>query len=242
MWKKILDIIFPQFCLNCGREGSLLCQDCLSLIRIATNQYCPFCSKPVKGMKCSKHQTMNLDGLFSAAPLEDFILNKAIKKFRSPPFLKELAEPLAYLIISYFELSENRFLKDKRDDSLFIPIPLNKKREKWRGFNQAQELAVLLSNYYNIPLSANLFKIKKSRPQRELALDQRKNNVFNSFALKEPKEVKKKTIFLIDDIFSSGWTMEEASKTLKKAGAKEVWGISVARENLKNYENKRSKI
>ncbi len=242
MWKKILDIIFPQFCLNCGREGSLLCRDCLSLIRLATNQHCPFCSKPVKGIKCFKHRKMNLDGLFSAAPLEDFVLNKAVKKFRSSPFLKELAEPLAYLIISYFELSENRFLREKRDNSFFIPIPLDKKRKKWRGFNQAQELAVLLSKYYNIALSTNLFKIKKSRPQRELAPDQRKDNLFNSFALKEPEEVKKKTIFLIDDIFSSGWTMEEASRILKKAGAEEVWGITVARENIKNYENKRNRI
>ncbi|TFB07951.1 hypothetical protein E3V08_05920, partial [Candidatus Atribacteria bacterium MT.SAG.1] len=103
----ILNILFPRFCLRCQKEGNWICSDCLSLINISEYQYCPFCEIPKRVFTCppvasapgcgrrekgtcEKHRGKNLNGLFSATAYKDSLIKKAIKKFKYPPFLKEL--------------------------------------------------------------------------------------------------------------------------------------------------------
>ncbi len=235
----LLDILFPQFCLRCGKEGNLICQDCLSTIEISEYQFCPFCKKPnrvriedtEKKGKCKAHQKMNLDGLFSATSYENSLVRNLIRKFKYQPFLKTLREPLAFLIIAHFFLSGNKNFFEKSGSSLFLPVPLYYKREKWRGFNQSSEIAKILSEFFKIPLQTNnLIKIKRTQPQANLSREERKKNVKDAFLIKNHQTIKGKRIFLVDDVFTTGQTLEGCSKVLKEAGAKEVWGIVIARE------------
>ncbi len=234
MWKGFLDIFFPQFCLACRKEGDLICKDCLSTIEISEFNFCPFCQKPKRVFgngKCEIHQKMNLDGLFNPTSYKDLLVKKLITKLKYEPFLKTLSSPLAFLIISHFLLTENKLIAEAPESSFFIPVPLSPARKRWRGFNQSEEIARELSIFFNVPVSFNnLIKIKTTQPQIELKKEEREKNVQGAFELKNPQIIRGKRIFLIDDVFTTGSTMEECSKTLKQAGAHQVWGIVVARE------------
>jgi ComF family protein len=237
MWKKfLLDILFPQFCFGCGKEGCLICQDCLMTIEISEYQYCPFCQKPVRVFErgcCQKHRGRALNGLFAATSYQNPLVKKLITNFKYEPYLKSLAKPLAFLIISHFLLSENKLILKEQENSFLIPVPLRVYKKRNRGFNQSEEITKYLSDFFKIPYQFNnLIKIKKTQSQVELKREERERNIRGAFKLKNPQLVRGKRIFLVDDVFTTGATMEEAARVLKTAGAREVWGIVVAREPL----------
>jgi len=234
----ILDLLFPPSCINCQSEGSYLCQDCLSLVDVSLNQYCPFC-RPAKivlnGRTCNLcKRTKNLDGLYSAAPYHDFIIKKTIAQFKYEPYIKALSKPLSLLIIKHFQLLEHPLGNPSGFNGakeVLAPIPLAKKRLRQRGFNQSEEMAKELSVFFNIPLLCNvLVKTKETLSQIELSGSQREENVKGAFFCKNSDAIRGKKIFLVDDVFTTGSTMEECARVLKIANAKEVWGIVVARE------------
>ncbi len=234
MLKKILvHILFPQFCLICKREGALICEDCLSSIGLSEFNYCPFCQAPKRVFEegtCSTHRRMKLSGIFSATSYQEPLVKKLISKFKYEPFLKNLTSPLTSLIIAHFLLSENKLISQDKENSVLMPVPLVKFRERWRGFNQAALIASELSKFYKIPLFNNLIKIKQTQPQVELKREEREKNIKGVFTIKNPQEIQGKRIFLVDDVFTTGSTMEECARVLKKAGCREVWGIVIARE------------
>ena len=227
----ILDLLFPKFCLNCSREGEYLCLDCFSLIDILEVQYCPFCTAPkivFDGKTCpSCKRTKNLNGLYFATAYENFITKRFIRQFKYEPYVKDLATPLASLIIEH--LTRVNALGKISDFSL-ISAPLHIKKMKQRGYNQSEELAKELSKNLVLPfLKDILLKIKPTRTQTELKKEERNKNIRNAFLCAKPDLIKNKNILLVDDVFTSGATMEECAKVLKNAGAKEVWGVAVAR-------------
>jgi len=233
----LINTFFPQFCLGCGKEGDLICEDCLNSIEILEYQFCPFCKVPRRVLgkrKCALHRKMNLEGLFAATSYKDPLVKLKKKKIKYEPYLKTLAEPLAFLIISHFLLTEKEsiFRKTSRD-CVFVPIPLHPSKKRRRGFNQSTEIAYWLSLYFKVPLLINnLIKVKKTQPQVELKEKLRKENIKGAFKVKNPQELYGKKVFLVDDVFTTGATLEEAAKVLKEKGAKEVWGVVVAREPI----------
>ncbi len=239
MWKKIknklLNLLLPQFCLKCNKEGFLICPDCFSLIELNPFQYCPFCSVPnrvIQNGKCQTHQNFKLNGLFSACDYKNPLVKKMLFLFKYEPYIKNLCLPLSSLIISHFLLAEKTELF-KIPEAVFMPVPLFIKKEKKRGYNQSMVIAEILSIYYKLPIQKNnLIKIKNTKSQTEFNKKEREENIANAFTIKNPALISEKTIFLIDDVFTTGATMEECAKTLKSAGASRVYGIVVAREGL----------
>lgn len=216
MKRFLLDLFFPKFCLGCQKEDSYLCQDCQALIDISDRVF---------------RQNKELSRLYFATDYENFIIKNLIQKFKYKPFAKELSETLVSLIIIYFQNLEKlpEFL-EKKEGFILIPIPLFKNRVRWRGFNQAEEIAKKLSKFSKIPLFCNvLIKTRKTLPQLNLPQQIRKENVEGVFSCQRPDIIREKKILLVDDIFTTGSTMEEAASVLKRAGAKNVWGIVVAR-------------
>lgn len=231
-----LNLLFPRFCLNCKREGDYLCQDCFSLIDVANHQFCPFCKFQrivLDGRTCfSCRKNRELTGLFCAGSYQNFIIKKLILRFKYEPYVKELAKPLASLIIQHLKILDYPppFFVDK-SGFVLIPVPLHKKRLKWRGFNQAEEISKQLSLFFKIPLLSDvLLKTKETRPQMELSREERQENIKEVFVYQNKGSIKGKKILLVDDVFTTGSTMEECARILKTAGAREVWGVVVARE------------
>ena len=236
-----LNLFFPKFCFNCQKEGDYLCPDCQSLLEISQYQYC-LCQKPKRlfqGGKCQTCHSKKLDGLYFAISYQNPLIKELIQKFKYKPFIKELAKTLSNLIITHFQLLDNKpnFVYPVREekfsnraDFILLPIPLNEKRQKERGFNQAEEIAKELAKFLKLQvLNDALFKIKSTLPQVELAAEARKENIRDAFLVKNRKAIKNKKILLVDDVYTTGSTMEEAARVLKEAGVKEVWGIVVAR-------------
>ena len=217
MWKKIqsfiLDLLYPQFCFNCQREGSYLCEDCQSTLRISNIH-----------QKC---QSQNLKDLYFALPYQETLIKNLIQKFKYQPFVKGLAISLTSLIITHFQLLDN---KPNFSDYILTPVPLEKSKLKWRGFNQAEEIGKELARFLKIPLINNvLVKIKETLPQVEFSDEERKENIKGAFLVKNGGIIKEKKILLVDDIYTTGSTLEECAKVLKEAGAKEIIGIVIAR-------------
>jgi len=113
---------------------------------------------------------------------------------------------------------------------LAIPVPLHRQRLRQRGFNQALILAHGISERFSVPLLYdNLTRLRSTRPQVELSGHERTENVKGAFGLARPSEVRDKRILLIDDVFTTGATMNSCAKVLRRAGAKDVVALAVAR-------------
>lgn len=205
MFTKILNLFYPKFCFNCGREGTYLCEDCQSTMSILdTHKIC---------------KTANLKDLYWALPYQGNLIKNLIRKFKCEPFIKELAIPLSSLIINHFQLIEKPFADFS--NFILIPVPLEKRKLKWRGFNQAEEIGKELSKLLKIPLVSDcLIKTK----------EERKDNFKGVFLVKNKKKISDRKILLINDIYTNNSIMEESARVLKDAGATEIIGIVIARD------------
>ena len=113
---------------------------------------------------------------------------------------------------------------------LIIPVPLHPKRLRWRGFNQAVLLARQVSRVSNIPLDPFvLCRLRETPPQTQLGEDERRTNVRGAFMLHPEKQIDNKNVLLVDDVYTSGATVNECSRTLTKGGAKQVYVLTFAR-------------
>lgn len=226
----LLDILFPSFCINCGQEGSYLCEDCQGLAPILEYRHC-LCKNPVrmyKKGKCKRCQSKKLNGLYFALPYQNPLVKSLIRRFKYEPYLaKNLAKPLSSLIIAHFQFLDK---SPNFANFVLVPVPLGKKKLKQRGFNQSEEIGKELSKIFKILLLCDvLFKTKETLPQVELSEKEREKNIKGVFLVKNENEIKGKKILLIDDVYTTGSTMEECARVLKEAGAKEVWGVVIAR-------------
>jgi len=233
----LLDLLFPKFCLGCQKEGSYLCDDCRALLDIGEFDYCLCDRKPFrlpleqKSGKCQRCRDKKLSGLYFALPYKEKALTrKLIYQFKYQPYLKDLAKTLASILIEHFVLSEKN-TDEIWDNSVLIPVPLDEKKLKARGYNQAEELVKELSKVLNVPVvSGVLTKTKSTKPQMELSKEERGENLENAFTIKNPEKISGKKVFLVDDVYTTGSTMEECAKILRNGGVKTVWGIALARE------------
>lgn len=111
-----------------------------------------------------------------------------------------------------------------------IPVPLHKKRLRWRSYNQAVLLATVLAKEWQLKLMRhNLRRIRWTEPQINLSANERLQNVKGAFTVTVPGSIAGRNIILVDDVFTTGSTVEECVKTLKKAGAEAVYVVTVAR-------------
>ena len=209
----LLNLFYPKYCFLCQREGTYLCQDCLSTLEISGFH--------------QKFSTENLSDLYFATSYQKPLIKNLIQSFKYKPFVKELTDNLSSLIIEHFQLLEK---PPDFADFILIPVPMEKKKLKWRGFNQAEEIGKELSKFFRISLLNNvLAKIKETPAQVDLSEEERKENIRNAFSIKNGGQILGKKILLVDDVYTTGATMEECARVLKKAGAKEVIGIVIAR-------------
>ena len=204
-FNKILLAIFPQKCFGCKKENEILCINCLE--------------------KISRPDTPFLNGIHISANYQDFVLKKALWALKYQG-VKQLAKPLAWLI------KERVWKKLETKDWIIIPIPLSKKRLRHRGYNQAELIARHMFNSQSDAVwgYSILSKIKETGSQVEIKeKEKRLANIIGSFHVEKPELVKGKKIILIDDVFTTGATINEAKKVLKQAGAKKVIGVVLAR-------------
>jgi len=156
---------------------------------------------------------------------------KIIKTFKYR-FIKEMAIPISWLLKKYvFWLSAARKFNLLTESPIIIPVPLHYRRLNWRGFNQAELIAQSLSEILNCNFDASLIKRTKIiKPQAEIEeREQRINNVRDIFQIIDRDKVKNKTVLLIDDVCTTGATLNEGARILKESGAAKIIGLVFAR-------------
>jgi len=231
----LLDYIFPTYCLGCGcflesATKTYLCQSCQNKITINSEFFCPVCLKRLADSTFKKCQHSNkkssLDFLGFATSYENPVIKDLIHKYKYA-FAKEIRWTLAQTLIFYLK----RAFKDDFSRYTLVAIPLHRRRFNWRGFNQSEEIAKILSGHFRMPILNNcLFRAKQTDSQASLKdFQKRKLNLENAFGLKNRELLKNKNIILVDDVYTSGATLEEAAKILKSGGAKRIIGLVAAK-------------
>lgn len=230
---NLLDIIFPKFCVGCGKFGSYYCLRCIKEIQQG-ELVCPNCERPsIGGLThplCQKKY--GLDGLWSLGVYQGGI-QKAVKKLKYR-FVTDIAEDLVDLMVEYWAKFGPEFLEEIKKDQgrgwIVTPVPLHPKREKIRGFNQSALLGKLISKKLGLEYQDTLVRTRYTKPQAQLKGWDRKNNIKGAFS---PSSTIRYTlnanILLIDDVWTTGSTLKECCYVLKKGGAKKVWAITLAR-------------
>lgn len=231
---SVLDLVFPRKCLGCRKGGTYACEKCLDNIDFLQEQECPGCRKQVEsGGFCSKRcaKTFFFDQLVVALKYDkESFVKKMIVRFKYK-FSRELSETLARIMISQFR---NCFgeMEDCKDEIVLAPVPIHPTKFRQRGFNQSRLLAEYLSKAFKLTLVDSLIRLRSTSSQAKLDRKGRLKNLKDSIGLcRCYKEgiFKDKVVFLVDDVATTGSTLNECSKVLKACGASWVCGLVIAR-------------
>ena len=213
IFSSILDLVFPDSCLNCGKTGSILCNRCLKQI------------KPIPGQ--SIHLKQPIEKVLCYTSYSG-IMRKIITKFKFEN-KKRIAETIANLMS---EMIINRIPEFAKMS--LLAVPLHASREKERSFNQALLLARNISKNLNIPCIENvLIRNRATNFMHKLNKKERMQNIKNAFTVVDKQAVSGKDIIIIDDIMTTGATLTAIAAELKKSGCNKVYGATAAMATLK---------
>ena len=223
--RTALDLLFPCWCLGCGREGNLICPSCCQKLPLITSPICPRCGMPqAGGILCSAclNQKHDIDSIRSPFRFEGTI-KQAIYQLKYKN-LRAIAEPLA-------ELLSNYIATHPVPGEVLVPVPLHRKRLRERGYNQSELLTRELGKLIRLPVMTDCISRNRHTPTQTIATSivERRSNVASAFTCRK-HNLQNKEIILIDDVATSGATLNACAATLKAAGAASVWGLTIARE------------
>ena len=209
----LLEILFPSKCLGCKKNGEILCENCIDGFHLA--------ERPTE------------DKIVALYDYRDPLIKKTIwklKYYHSPYLGKKLGE---LLYLSFLEEIQLLQMFSAGSPILIIPVPISNDKRKLRGYNQSEIIVKGFCNFAN----TNLFTIKKNIvykkintiPQARIENRARRlKNIKGTFEIKNKEQIIGKTIIIIDDVTTTGGTLGEIIKILKKSGAKKVIGFAVA--------------
>ena len=226
------ELIFPSFCLECEqrlpcRDLPLLCSDCLSNIKYINSPSCTCCGAPFHAghdhlcslcMKKSFAFDLARAALYYREPVTTLI--SSLKFNGSLTGLETLAQ-LAQSAPTIRDLSE---------PDIILPVPLHLQRLREREFNQALVIAHACFPTDKHKINGDiLLRHLATSPQTSLSGAERRKNLTGAFSLRNAEQVEDKTILLVDDVFTTGSTVDECAKVLRKAGAKRIEVFTLAR-------------
>ena len=212
MIERFLNILFPKVCLNCGKQGeSYLCSSCFLAFDLRFRIF------PV--------QNKYFDFLIYLGKYKDEIRRKILKfKFYNGAYINE------YFL--EFLLKDKNICDFLKSFDLIIPVPMYKDKKSRRGYNQTELFAKNLGKNLNLSYAEDiLIKFKENKTQSLLLQNERTKNVRDVFKIENYFEIKDKKIILIDDIFTTGATIQICSKLLKKAGAASIIALVIAKSH-----------
>lgn len=221
----VISNFLPAFCVVCKRPGAMLCQACRPLLKRIENSFCLICGIPFSG-SASPHPCQRC---LDRKPYYD--KHRSVFDFNDP--VKKLIHGFKYqgafwmrrFITPYFE----SLAGEVAGAELIIPIPLHKKRLRERGFNQSLLLSQTWSRILNKPCENDvLVRLLHTPTQTGLKKSQRQKNLKNAFRVTDTSRIKNRKILLVDDVHTTGVTLNIAAKTLKRGGAAQVHAATIA--------------
>ena len=235
----LFDWLYPPRCRACrgrilGRDAEYFCEHCREHIQLVGHPLCNVCGRPFPDASGDDHECgvcLERPPQFIAArawacyPREDdHPLREVVQKFKYARKVS-LGRPLGRLMARGCQ----EFLREI-DPDVIVPVPLYPKRLRWRGFNQSVLLAREVSRAYGIPMDPFLLQRRReTAAQTRLAEEERRRNVRGAFKLDPDRPIRGKRVLIVDDVYTSGATVNECSRTLKQGGAKEIYVLTLAR-------------
>lgn len=225
VFKFVINLIFPINCYGCNLSGTYLCESCFRKLRFKE-------SKKTDNYLVSD----NLEAIYFAGDYKSELLSRLIISFKHEK-IKDIGIVLSRFLnlfwqgkIAQIKLKDRGLAKDL-EDVIVCPIPLSKKRKRFRGFNQSEVLAELFCKEFYLDSFRYLKRKNKIKNQADLKKTARLKNVVGVFYCKteDAEEIKNRTILLIDDVTTTGATLNEAASALKSCGAKKVYALVLAR-------------
>jgi ComF family protein len=234
--RTLLHIVFPAACAGCQEPlwddpVPFFCRPCWESLTPLPGPVCPRCGRPFASSIALRDSPRHQCGVCRTRPLA-FTQAWSLFPYRTP--LKEaitlfkyrgklsLATPLAQVLIGA--------LPDLPGLDCIIPVPLHPQRLREREYNQSSLLAARLSQHTHIPLLLTcLVRIHPTIPQTSLSRKKRLTNLRGAFSVAKPAHIRGRRILLVDDVFTTGTTLHECAKTLRRAGSGPVYGLTLAR-------------
>ncbi len=226
MLRKILDIFYPRCCPVCQKilkdQRRMICPECEKKLRPIGHPRCYKCGKSIEEGEyckdCQKH-THIFDqgrGIF----VYDGIMRRSVTRYKYYG-CREYGDFYAKAMYRYAWKNLNQWKPD-----LIVPVPIYKSKERLRGFNQAAYLANRLGCYTGIPVDTDLVqKVVKTKSQKKLNAMQRRKNLEKAFLV--TKNIRGKDILVIDDVYTTGSTIDAMAGCLRKRGAKNIYFLTV---------------
>ena len=233
---NLIDFIFPKTCVVCknfidDKNEKILCRNCISKIKFVQSPICIKCGLPMQ--TAASHYCKNCVDTYKSIPYE-FL--RGICLYDEP--VKECIHQLKYsakeyivtfladILCDYIQTQEELCAVD-----LVVPVPLHWWRKINRGYNQSELISIVVANKINLRFySGNLFRKRHTKPQVNLTRDERMKNTHGAFGVKHPEVFKNKSLLLIDDVCTTGSTIENCAYVLKSAGAKKIYCLTVVRD------------
>jgi ComF family protein len=223
IWTQFADLLFPPRCVGCSQIGDWLCDRCLERIPRVEPPFCPRCGDRVSvtGL-CARCRTDPLRiGYIRSAVYFQGVLRSAMHQFKYNG-LTALADPLGRLMALYWH-------DHPMEVDLVVPVPLHPARRAERGFNQAALLARTFTRRVALPLAEDiLIRQRETSPQVDLDAKERRENVRGAFHC-SGEGAKGRRVLLVDDVCTTGATLEACAVALEKGGARHVQALTLAR-------------
>lgn len=228
-----LDLIFPVRCLKCSKFGQYICKKCLRTIPVKKSFECIGCKKPTPfGRTCYVcAKTNRIDQLLIVADYKNPLVEDSLKAFKYR-FISDMSQPLLVLLKGYLKwLTLVKKFNVFESNPLLIPVPLHKWRLNWRGFNQAEILAKDLSDTFQMELVCDgIRRISHTTPQADIKeKEKRLRNLNGVFRVACKDKLIGREVLLIDDVCTTGATLNECAQILKESGATKVMALVIAR-------------
>ena len=221
----LLDLVLPEYCVVCRREGSYLCTDCESALLPLQRPYCLLCASPRVPQICVSCRRV--------APAFDSV--RAPYEFRGSA--RNIVHDLKYrqirIAVPYIARLLAEYLeRNPYPVDAYCPVPLHPRRERSRGFNQSEIIARHLGQLTGIPVDTTaLRRTRNTPPQVSMdSADDRQRNIADAFEC--ALDIEGRRYMLIDDVVTTGSTMSACADALKDAGAANVWGLAFARQGV----------
>lgn len=222
-YKKIIDWLLPARCVGCARVGTWWCPDCQERVVLIQKPTYPSCHRLTPcGQYCQRcRRRTSLTGILAGAYFHD-PLPAAIKalKYRQ-------AKAVVPALATYQTAALRRLPGARR--AVLVPVPLHPNRLRSRGHNQAGLLAKAVSQHSNVPVQNLLARIRDTRSQTGLRRHDRQQNVARAFRCQRSSATPwPSLVILVDDVATTGATLNACASACREAGTRQVWGLVVA--------------
>lgn len=234
VFNYLSDLMFPYRCIGCMAylQQSYICDACIAKMPVRARLECVGCGKTAPGgITCRNcRSSYALGRIFVVSDYHDPVVAGAVKALKYK-FLPELVGPLVNLAATYIQnQSALHRISFSGENFLVMPVPLYRRRENWRGFNQAALIARGLANRYRLEYCEDLVRTAHLTPQANIEdRGQRFENVKDAFVVKSLESIRDRNILLVDDVCTTGATLNECARVLKNAGAASVTALVIAR-------------